>query len=241
MIPKSARFLLRSAWNSTKDQAFMAVLALVVLPTLWQVPADVAYDWLIPEESRSGGAVPVLLDIAMLFATSAWGCLLWGGQLLIAIDVARGKPVRFQRFLVGLRYAPRLLVTMVAFGPIVALIYVPSGERSAWVALSIVLVAVIGTAVLVARTLVWAPMIVDSGRSVLDSLWASWQATSHRTWMVIRLGAIMLVAALPLVLVEATVSDEYFVTTGLCGAIFTLAAAHSYDSVATHTASPTAE
>jgi hypothetical protein len=168
------------------------------------------------------------LQLAMLGATAVWACLLYGGQLLIAIDVARGRRVRLRRFAEGVHHTLRLPATLLPMAvPLLMSPHVPGGAWGEALALVLLVTAVCTTLVLLARTILWAPMLVE-GSSLAGALVASWRATSGNTWKLLRV-ALLCGLPVPLVLaVEWAVYDEYYVSSGVYSMLYCLAVAELY-------------
>jgi hypothetical protein len=210
-----------------RRQPLALLVALAVVPSAWNIPMDLVYDHVVPQEARDAGTAPRLLDAAMLFASVVWGCILYGGQLLIAIDSARGRRVRWRRFREGLSFTWRLTLTTLVFVlPASVVIYLPEGDLLE--VLAAPLAAAVATIILMARTILWGPLIVDARGPLWGTLRASWLVTRGQIWKVVLLGIAFLVPVVPIFVAEALVYDEFWVASGLCGALYTLAVAQLY-------------
>jgi hypothetical protein len=212
-----------------KRQPAALLIALVVVPSVWNVPADILYDRLIPEETLVSGTVPLWLDLALLSACTIWSCVLCAGQIQIAIDSARGSRVRWQRFHQGVPHGLRIAVTALPFVlPLIGVLVLPEGDwLDAW-ALPLLLVAAISAVTLTARTILWAPFAIDGRMSLRSSLTISWTTTRAQTWRLLRLGLTLAVPLIPLFILEEVVFGESWVAWGLLGGLYTSASAHLY-------------
>ena len=229
MTPCTARLILRRIIMRIRQQPLALFLALAVVPTLWNVPADLAYDQVIPDESRTSGTAPPLLDAVMLSAVIVWSCMLYGGQLLIAIDAVRRERVSWRRFRDGLPQTARLAVTSLPFFlPWAVLMHFPEGPWLDVLALPLIAVTIVIVVILVARTIIWAPLLVDSTLSVSQALAASWAATRGLVWAIVRLGVLLCALVIPVGVAESAVHDEFDLTFGVLGALYILAVAELY-------------
>jgi hypothetical protein len=221
--------VVREVLRGFKKQPIVLLTALVVLPSIWYVPADVLNDWLIPEGAHASGSVPLWLDLMLLAACTLWACVLLGGQMQIAVDVVRGSDVRWSRFREGAPQGLRIAVTSLPFMlPLGAVLVLPEGEWLDVWALPLLMGAALLAVTLTARTVLWAPLVVDARRPVRGALMISWAATRAQTWRIVRLGLAFGVPLLPLFVVETVVLGESWVACGLLGGLCTLASAHLY-------------
>lgn len=117
------------------------------------------------------------LDAAMLAATTVWSCVVYGGQLLVAIDAVRGTPVNWRRFRQGVRYTWRLTACILPLLPLLVLTYLPETAWLETAAVPLLAAAVVTTVVAFSRTILWAPLIVDSNISAVRAFASSWKAT----------------------------------------------------------------
>jgi hypothetical protein len=221
--------VVREILRGLKRQPGPLLAALVVVPTIWYVPADFLNDWLIPDEARASGAVPIWVDLTLIATCTIWSCVLAGGQMQIAVDYVRGSPVRWSRFREGVRQALRVAVTSLPFmAPFGVVLVLPEGDWLEVWALPLLMVAVGLAVTLSARTILWAPLVVDGQRSLGDALMMSWAATHARTWRIVRLGLALGIPLLPLLVLETAVLGESWVACGLLGGLYTLASARLY-------------
>jgi hypothetical protein len=215
--------LLRSLQAIRREPIALA-LSLGIAPTLWSLPADWLRDRLIGAESSPATSMSVLVSVA----SYAWGTIPFGGELLIGIDAARGRRVSWTRFREGLRFAPRLLVTvLIVFLPIELVFGVFPQDAGGGVPLARLAGSVI-VAILVARTILWAPYIVDARTALFESLVSSWIVTSG---YVLRLIVLAVALTLPVILVallEFEALKHSYAASALGSIGYSLAVGHLY-------------
>jgi hypothetical protein len=221
--------VVREVFREFKKQPVVLLTALVVVPSIWYVPADILNDWLTPEGARASGAVPLWLDLMLLAACTLWTCVLLGGQTQIAVDVVRGSPVRWSRFREAAPHGLRIAVTSLPFVlPLGAVLALPEGDWLGVWGFPLLMVVAGLVVTLMARTVLWAPLVIDGRRSVRGGLMLSWAATRAQTWRIVRLGLALGVPLLPLFVLETVFLGESWVACGLLGGLYTLANAHLY-------------
>src|SRR5687767_10495087 len=89
----------RSIISQVRAQPVPLTLALVVVPTVWYLPAGALNDLFLPPSGSIGSARSFAAYIVVMIATTVWWGMVYAGQLQIAIDVARGGRVTWSRFL----------------------------------------------------------------------------------------------------------------------------------------------
>lgn len=225
----TVRGLIRELLEGVKRQPVALPLALVVAPGVWYAPADVLYDRLIPDPAQPSGSAPLWLHVALLGACTIWSCMLWAGELQIAIDSVRGSRVHWQRFREGVRQTFRLAVTA---APLTLLfgggMVLPEGDWLDVWALPVLLATLMGAVTLAARTILWAPCVIDGRLSLSSGLSVSWNATRAHTWRIVRLGFVLAIPLAPLFVLETVLFGKSWLAGGLLGGLYTLAGAHLY-------------
>jgi hypothetical protein len=229
MQPWTVRNVIRRMFAASATQPVALLFAVVVLPTLWMIPASMVQATLVPRAPPMFGPGRSLQVILISWALGAWNCVWYAGQLSSAIDVARGSPIRWRQFVTGLAQAPRVVVTaLVATLPLELseLLPIPPDGAIPYAASA---VACVLTIFLLARTALWAPLIVDARYSLWRSLVASWSATHGSVTKLIVLGVVLTSLSLPVFVLEAVFSSKYFLFfTGTLGALYVLATAQLY-------------
>src|SRR5688572_29565133 len=104
----TVRGVVRSMRRGFKEQPFALLTALVVLPAIWEAPATLLSNWVIPEDAQDAGTVPWWLNAGVFSLSTIWSSVISAGQLQIAIDSVRGQRVNWKRFREGIRHALRL-------------------------------------------------------------------------------------------------------------------------------------
>jgi hypothetical protein len=230
----TVRGVIRAMLETFKRQPTALLLAVVVAPSAWSVPPDLLRDRLIPPDASASGTVPVWLDIVVLVGSMIWSSVPYGGQLWIAIDAVRGTPVQWRRYREGVRHTFRLALTGLPFAvPIGAAIHLPfdrwPDEWTVPLALGLLMLAI----ALAARTALWAPLAIETQRSLHGGLAASWTATRAQTWRISRLGLTLGAPLVPLCLVEIAVLGKCWIALSLLGGLYALADAHLYALIPT--------
>lgn len=224
--------VLRGMLRSLRADPLRQLAVLVLIPTLWSVPSELL-DALLPEEPSLEPAV-LALEVAVLCAMTVWSSLVYGGQVLIALDCARGSKVRWGRFVEGLRYTLPLALTAVpyvfiVFLPLVFFAQVGEDDHGlAFLSLVVTIGAVACFVTLGARTALWAQLMVDGGRPLGRAFAVSWAATRGHVWKMIRLCLVLLVPTCVVFGLERVYWDESRLAFGLLGGLYVLATTHLY-------------
>lgn len=223
-----ARTILAKVFFRLGEQPGALTVSLLVVPTVWNLVADMAYRQVVPEVARGSGEVSPWIDAAMLGATTVWALVVYGGQLLIAIDAARGLPVNWRRFREGASHTWRLTFGVLPAVPLLAVSCLPDGALLEVIAIPLLLAAIAATVVAVLRTVVWGPLIVDSNAPVIGAFVTSWRATRGSLWKLMRLGLLLCVAVLPVAACEVLFGGSFHITFGLFGALCAMTMAELY-------------
>jgi hypothetical protein len=161
-----------------RAQPVKLLLALFILPVAWGVPAELLADRLIPEEGQAEGAASPLAELALFVAMIAWSSVTYGGQLQIAIDSARGRPTNWRRFGEGVRHTFRLAATGLPFLlPLGFILILPDTSWLVPLGAPIVIGAIVCAIVLSARTVLWAPLVIDRGLPLTTALRVAWKSS----------------------------------------------------------------
>ena len=219
-----AEIFLRSLQAIRRDPIVLP-LSLGVLPTIWSLPTEWLRDWLTSPESSPAMSTSVLLSIA----SAAWSTVLFGGELLIGIDAARGARVSWARFVEGLRYAPRLFVTvLIVLVPLEVLFVTWPGENASLPAMLPVLAAAVVLPILIARTILWAPYMVDAKTPLFEGLVSSWIVTKGHVLRLIMLAITFTLPIVVIALFELTALKAGYAATALLNLGYSLAVGHLY-------------
>jgi hypothetical protein len=217
-------------------QPLGALLAVFVLPGLWMVPATIVEERLVPAEDPTFGLGASPRTIAVSWAAYVWSSISGAAQLSAAIDVVRGQRVQWRKFATSVARAPLLFLTTA----VVALPFEvsglapfpPDGGKMGLViffAFVMVIYAMI-------RTLLWAPLIVNTRRPLWESLTTSLAWTRGRFW---KLFAVVLGATcfgIPVFAVEVLVFGKlWHFSTAAMGALYALAVAQVYADTVSQT------
>jgi hypothetical protein len=225
----SVRGVLSSVLAAVRRRPLDVLLAVCLLPALWEVPATIAYDVLVPGDEPVFGPGRSFRSIALSWARSAWSCVLAAGQLGAALAVMRDQPLQWLRFLTGLKQAPLIFAAYFAVTlPFDASVFLPmslSGASAGVLeALGFVLMAF-----LFARTALWVPVIVDARRPLWESLALSVAATRGHVSKIVALGVILTACMVPLMVVDGVLFGEQLHLFGaVSGALYNLTAARLY-------------
>lgn len=221
------RGLVKELLHDIRTQPFALGAAYLVVPTVWGVPADLAYDYVVPPEGEASGTSPVAL--LMLLAITAWSCLLYGGELRIAIGVARGGRVDWSQFRKGMRLTGRLMFTALPiFVPLAVFLNMPEGEWLEVWALPLGAILLGCAIVFGARTVLWAPSIADRDLSLGHGLRISWRSTRGQLWRIVRLGMVLGGPVLPVLILETVAVGRPVLSVAVLGGLSSLAMAKLY-------------
>jgi hypothetical protein len=204
------------------------LVALCIVPGLWAVPATIAQDVLVGEDESLPGAHS-FRAIAVDTVCWAWNSVWFAGQLSVAIDVVNGRPIDWRRFSKGLANAPILFATTLAVSiPYGLANFAPVAPDSAE-ADAVFWIVIAFTIWLLARTALWAPLIVDAKQRFGESFATSWTLTRGSAWRFFGLGLTLFCVGLPLLVVDVLYLREQFHLSGaLVGALYALAVAEVY-------------
>jgi hypothetical protein len=208
---------------------FAVLFVLGFLPAIWTAPAIVLQGELVPADTPLFGPGRSVRTIAISWMISAWTCIWFAGQISAAVDLARGDAIRWRAFVTGVRKAPVLfLAGTVGLAPLELLNLLPLVPDG--LAAGVARVAASGVTIfVVARTILWAPLIVESTQPFWVGLATSWTATRGHFLRLVALAIVLTTLVLPLFIVEAVLSSEHFQgTVGLIGAIYLVALGRLY-------------
>lgn len=180
-----------AAARNVRFEPLVTLLLVGLVPSLW---ARSLFDLLW---SHVGGAAPqfsfdvshVALTALRRVAVSGWTSFLVGGQYALAIDIARGNASRVRSLLRGFKLAVPVFLTNSAL----ALALTPSAlvaqfRHTAPVGAAVLaVVSVPIVLVVVLRTLMCIPLVVDRGQSFPAALRGSWALTDGESWKIARL------------------------------------------------------
>ncbi len=172
------------------------LVALGVIPIAWALPVSYASHVLI---SRSEGLSVLASDPTMWAVSLAWATtssVVLGGEVLIALGALRGERPRLGRFVSGLRFAPRLFLWNLWTALVSAIV-----TKGPWIvgdAANLVLTPFVSFAVL--RLWLIVPLVVDQRMRLREAAVASWRATRHQFWALVRLGLVYVALASPMAL-----------------------------------------
>jgi hypothetical protein len=225
----SVRSVLRSMAATVKGRPLTVLLAVGALPALWSLPGDMVRWRVVPDD------VPYdyrrsLLQILVPWATAAWACVASPGQQLVALKATADAPAGPGDFVTGLRHAPAFF----ALGALLALplelvSLLPLSEDVSGALMGLMFIPI---AVLVTRTWLVAPRLVDARCSLLEGLAFSWGATRGRAAKAFGLLLVSALLTLPLLATEMALGfRNYLITWALLGLLWTLAAAEVYARV----------
>lgn len=182
--------VLGRVFNSLRPQFFGIALTLVLIPGLWT--------WLL---ELSFGKLETDSSAPKLFALLILECVPWGASTIIAVAVIRAQKVPLRALWDGFKYLPRLLLISLPVSlALVAILATGETAMNALLESETVpyfhVTALLATMYFAARTLLWAPLVVDAGLSLKDAFIQSWRATRRSVWKVAMLGmSLLLVSA----------------------------------------------
>jgi len=208
-------------------------LALVVVPSAWYAPADLLATWVAPPDAHRATFSSFALQLSVLMVTAIWSCVTYGGQLRIALLIARGRPIDWSQFHRGVSNTAKLAASTLPFMlPLGALALLPAGDWvDNWAIL--LLPCAVGLAVaLTAPTVLWAPLMTDRRLPLLTALSASWQSTRGHVWRLVGLGLTVAATLGPLLAFESIIFGRTWVSGGILGGLYALATAHVYELIA---------
>jgi hypothetical protein len=216
--------------SAVRRQPLTAILAIVIVPTLWCLPGELLELALIPPETVQSGPDRSLRALAVSWAVMAWSTVCYPGQLLGALNGAEVQPIRFSDFMSGLRHVPRFLLMGALFSiPFELVSFLPLDPEGTPAMLAFT--ALLGLFLFVtARTVFWSPLLVRTTQGFWQSLAVSWAMTRGRSLRIFALGLVVGLLSLPAFALEAALvsADRILVSFSLMGAIYTLAAAQLY-------------
>jgi len=229
VAPLSVRGVLSSVLAAVRRRPLDVLLAVCVLPALWEVPATIAYDLLVPADEPIFGPGRSFRSIALSWARSAWSCVWAAGQLGAALAVMRDQPLQWRRFLTGLTQAPLIFAAYLTMTlPFDASVFLPMSVSGA----SAGVLEALGFALmafLFARTALWAPLIVDARRPLWESLALSVAATRGHVSKIVAVGFILTACMVPLMVVDGVLFGEQLHLFGaVFGALYSLTVARLY-------------
>jgi hypothetical protein len=211
-----------------RRQPLGVLIAVCIIPGLWDVPATIAQDLLVGEAESLPGARS-FRAVAVSIAGSAWNTVWFGGQMSAAIDAANDQPIDWRRFSKGLAKAPVLFATVLVVSiPYELANFAPVAPDSTQADLAFAIVFAVSIW-LFARTALWAPLIVDAKQRFGESFVTSWELTRGSAWRFFGLGLTLFCIGLPLLIVDVIFLNEQFHLSGaLMGALYALAVAEVY-------------
>jgi len=208
-------------------------LALVVVPLAWYAPADLLGAWVAPPDAHRATLPSFALHLSVLIGTTIWSCVTYGGQLRIALQVARGGRLDWSQFHRGVSDTARLAASCLPFMlPIGALLLLPAGDwLDTWAIL--LLPCTFGLAVaLTAPTVLWAPLMTDRRLPLWTAFSASWRSTRGHVWQLIGLGLTVAATLGPLFAFESIMFGRAWASGGILGGLYVLATVHVYELIA---------
>jgi len=213
-------------WKTLLRQPLPLLFALAVVPGLWAIPAELAYAKWVPGEPALGTGRPAIA-VLLSFAGIVWNSIWAAGGIRIGIDAARGQPVRFRHLLDGVAYTPWIVLTSLTLVPLEFVVLLPFEDDPSSAALALG-AAVAVTVVLLTRTALWAPFMLDGASSIRGALIASWQATRERTARILLLAWLLFLPIVPAAAIELALAGHGFVAIGLGSLFYTLTVGHLY-------------
>jgi hypothetical protein len=193
------------------------------------VPANLAHDHFVPQDEPAFAPGRSLAAVAVSIGTNAWNSVWFSGHFSVSIAAVRLQPIPWRAYLTGLVRAPLMFLSVVLVAlpfdligllPVRAL---PGEMPWAFDALGSVLMIY-----LVARTCLWAPLLVEGRRPFFECLKESWMTTRGAVTRLVLLGTILVIATLPIAFVEASLSNHWHVTLAVISAHFVMAVATVY-------------
>ena len=214
-------------WRTLLRRPFALLFALAVIPGAWAVPVELAFARFIPDGAPAFGPERSEPAFALSFAAVVWDAIWAAGGFRIAIDVARGRAVRLRHLIEGLAYTPWIVCTALPLLPLEIIVLLPLEDDPNAASLAFGSVFVL-TLVLVTRSALWAPFLLDAGSSISAGLSASWEATRYRTLPMLVLAGLLVAPILPVAILEIALTGKAYASIGLANLFYTLAIAHLY-------------
>jgi hypothetical protein len=210
--------------QAVRREPIVLPLSLGIFPTLWSLPADWLREWLLGAE-----ASPTISSVLLSVASAAWSTALYGGELLIGIDAARGARVSWARFVEGLRSAPRLFVTvLILLVPLEVVAVTWPGENASLPAMLPLFAAAVVLPFLMARTVLWAPYVAEARTPLFEGLVSSWIVTRGHVLRLIMLAVVFTLPVLVIALFELAALKAGYAATALLNLGYSLAVGHLY-------------
>jgi hypothetical protein len=222
--------VLKQAVAAVRRQPGMALLAIVILPTLWAVPVELLERRLVPPETPVSGPDRPLLQFVLSWLVVAWNNVCFPGQLQAALNAAAGRPIRLGDFVSGLRKVPQMVAMAVLLGvPLEVASFLPFAPEATESGLALGVAGLISI-FLAVRLVFWPPLLMQPGARFWGSLSASWQMTSGRSWRLLGIGAVVVLLSVPVYVIESALLtfDGLVASFSVLGALFTLATAQAY-------------
>lgn len=223
--------ILKAMLAASRRRPFVFVVAVVLVPALWLIPATITQAKLIPADAPIFGPGRTMHATAVSWVFSAWNTVAFPGQLLAAIAIVQGRSFRWWAFFTNLHKVPALFLSAtIALLPLELLDLLPVTPDGT-VSHVATVVAVVLAIFLMARTSLFAPLLVDSRHSLRSCLALSWVSTRGHSLRLVGLGLILGALALPVFIVELLLSAKFMhATTGTLCAFYALAVAQLYAS-----------
>jgi hypothetical protein len=158
-------------------------VGLYLLPVLWELPS-----WVLGQ--HLGQRFPKTLSIvgvALWVAGAAWGSLLTGGRIDLALSAADGHAPDLGAFLRGMRHYLSMFLSTLALNSLLALrsVLVPlpgHGSAKTLALLPVLVISLVLGEYLRFRSCLWQTILVDQRSSLVASLQRSWRLTRDRVW-----------------------------------------------------------